>query len=198
MPIQDNLTWLDLNPTNVYVSDSCEITSIIDWQHCAILRLLLAAGNPPLFENPDSEPPKDYSKPTLPENYELLPPDEKAQADELHRRRMLFYYYMIFNGKDNKHHLNALRYPTLALIQHLVDRAGRPWTGNIVTLKGALLGVVNSWDAVMAASAQKAPCPVRFDPADEEDFHELEEKWFKMNILVEYWRSLLDDVGQDG
>ncbi|PGH04092.1 hypothetical protein AJ79_07192 [Helicocarpus griseus UAMH5409] len=51
--------------------------------------LLLAAGNLPLFENPDSEPPKDYySKLTLPEDYKSLPPDEKAQADELRRRRL--------------------------------------------------------------------------------------------------------------
>lgn len=180
------------------MSDSCEISCIIDWQHTSILPLLLAAGNPPLFENPDSEPPKDYAKPTLPEDYESLDPNEKSQADELYRRRMLFYWYMIFNAKDNKTHFNALRYPMLMLIQHLVDRAGRPWTGNIVSLKGALLRVINSWDALMSSRSQKAACPVHFAQDDEKDFYELEDKWFKCNFLVEHWRSLLDDVGQDG
>lgn len=160
--------------------------------------MLLAAGNPPLFENPDPEPLKGYTKPTLPENYDSLTPDEKSQADELHRKQMLFYWYMIFNAKDNKPHFNALCYPMLMLIQHLVDRAGRPWTGNIVTLKGALLRVVNSWDALMSLRSQKAPCPVSLDPSDENDFYELEENWFNCNILVEHWRSQLDNLSQDG
>ncbi|KAK2753450.1 Phosphotransferase enzyme [Arachnomyces sp. PD_36] len=195
---QPTMRHPDLNPTNIYVSDSCEVSCIIDWQHTTILPLLLAAGNPPLFENPDPEPPKGYTKPTLPENYDSLTPDEKSQADELHRKQMLFYWYMIFNAKDNKPHFNALRYPMLMLIQHLVDRAGRPWTGNIVTLKGALLRVVNSWDALMSLRSQKAPCPVSFDPSDENDFYELEENWFNCNILVEHWRSRLDNLSQDG
>ncbi|OJD10857.1 hypothetical protein ACJ73_09674 [Blastomyces percursus] len=195
---QPTLRHPDLNPTNIYVSDSCEVSCIIDWQHTTILPLLLAAGNPTLFEKPDSEPPKDYSKPTLPEDYESFGPDEKSQADELYRRQMLFYLCMIFNAKDNKPHFNALHCPMLMLIQHLVDRAGRPWSGNIVTLKGALLRVINSWDTLMSIRSQKAPCPFRFDPDDEKDFYQLEENWFKSNLLVEHWRSLLDDVGQDG
>ncbi|EAS33646.3 uncharacterized protein CIMG_04670 [Coccidioides immitis RS] len=188
----------DLNPTNIYVTGTCDVSCILDWQHTTILPLLMAAGNPPAFENPDPEPPKDYSKPSLPEDYESLDAEAKSQADELHRRRMLFYLYMIFNGKDNKPHLNAMRYPGMMLIQHLVDRAGRPWTGNIVTLKGALIRVINHWPVLMSTRTQRHPCPIQFDAKDEEEFYDLEEKWFKFNMLVEYWRSLLDDVGQDG
>ncbi len=83
------------------------------------------AGNSPLFENPDPEPSKGFEKPSLPENYDSLSSEEKIQADELHRRRMLFYLYMIFNAKNNKPHLDALRHPILMPCQHLVDRAGR-------------------------------------------------------------------------
>lgn len=101
---------------------------------------------------------------------------------------------MIFNAKDNKPHFNALRYPAMMLVQHLVDRAGRPWTGNTVTLKGALLRVIRSWDT----KPQKYSCPVQFDEKDEEQFDQLEQNWLKRNILVEHWRSLLDDTGQDG
>ena len=160
---------------------------------------MLTAGNPPLFENPDPEPPKDYNKPTLPEGYESLGPEEKSRADELHRRRMLFFLYMIFNAKDNKPHFNALRYPLLMPLQHLVDRAGRPWSGNIVTLKGALLRVINHWDMLMVGRSNKISYPTAADAdADLEEFYSLEENWFKANILVEHWRSLLDDLGQDG
>lgn len=180
------------------MTDSCQISCIIDWQHTTILPLLLSAGNPPLFDNPDSEPPEDYSKPTLPDDYESLDPAEKSQADELHRRRMLFYWYMIFNTKDNKPHFDALRFPMMMLIQHLHERAGRPWTGNIITLKGALLRVISSWDALMSTRSQKVLCPIHFDPDEEKQFYEFEENWFRCNILLEHWRSLLDDVGQDG
>ncbi|PLB47161.1 hypothetical protein P170DRAFT_511807 [Aspergillus steynii IBT 23096] len=115
----------DLNPSNVFVSDSCEISCIVDWQHSSILQLLLTAGNPPLFDNPDSEPPSSLEKPSLPEDYSSLSREEQSRADELHRRRMLFYLYMVFNGRDNKTHLEALRYPLSPLRQHVVDRAGR-------------------------------------------------------------------------
>ncbi|KAL9104654.1 MAG: hypothetical protein Q9163_000397 [Psora crenata] len=184
----------DLNPTNLFVSDSCEVSCIIDWQHTSILPLLLTAGNPPLFENPDPGPPKGFEKPSLPENYDSLSSEEKVQADELHRQRMLFYLYMIFNAKDNKPHLDALRYPMLTPYQHLVDRAGRQWSGNTITLKGALVRVVDNWDQL----AQGIPCPVHFDADDVEAFLHTEGQWFVATTLLEQWRSVLDDLGQDG
>lgn len=186
------------------MSDSCEISCIIDWQHATILPLLLVAGNPPLFENPNPEPPQNYEKPTLPEDYDSLNPEDRSHVDELHRRRMLFYLYMIFNGKDNDIHFTSLQHPMLSLVQHLVDRAGRPWTGNVITLKGALLRIVNSWDALLMANGAKSnnsalpSCPVRFDPEDEKEFYQAEQNWFKCNIFVEHLRSELDGLGQDG
>jgi hypothetical protein len=33
------------------------------------------ADNPPLFENPDSGPPKGFGKPSLPKDYDSLSPD---------------------------------------------------------------------------------------------------------------------------
>ncbi|OBT62476.1 hypothetical protein VE03_07985 [Pseudogymnoascus sp. 23342-1-I1] len=189
----------DLIPTNIFVSDECEVSCIIDWQHTTLLPLLLAAGNPPLFENPDSTPPKDYAAPTLPENYASLSPDEKEYEDELHRRRMAFYLYMIFNGKDNKDHLDALRSPLLAQGQHLIDRAGMPWTGNTVTLQGALMGVIDGWGLLVLEGHGTVPRPVDFGAEESVAFYELEENWFKGNILVEYWKErVLGGVGGDG
>ncbi|KAL1964763.1 hypothetical protein VTN77DRAFT_6630 [Rasamsonia byssochlamydoides] len=144
----------DLNPSNVFVTDSCGISCLIDWQHTSTLPLLLTAGNPPLFENPDPEPPKGSEKPSLPADYESLDPEEKSHADELYRRRMLFYLYMVFNGKDNRPYLDALRYPALMLRQNLVDRAGRQWSGNIITLKGALVRAVAHWDQLVAGQSE--------------------------------------------
>ena len=65
-------TWLhkavlrhpDLQPNNIFISESFEITGCIDWQHATALPLFLHAGIPHYFQNygdPDSEslnPPK--------------------------------------------------------------------------------------------------------------------------------------------
>ncbi|KAM5461786.1 hypothetical protein MferCBS49748_007070 [Microsporum ferrugineum] len=87
----------DLNPSNIFVSEEGEITCLIDWQYTTILPLLLVAGNPPMFDNPDSEPPKDLKQPSLPPDYDTLSAEEKSHADELHRRRMLFWTAMDWN-----------------------------------------------------------------------------------------------------
>jgi hypothetical protein len=81
-----------------------------DWQHSSIVPLLLTARNPPLFENPDPKPPKGIEKLSLPEDYASLSPEEKSHTNELHRRRMLFYLYVVFNGKITK--LISMRFVT--------------------------------------------------------------------------------------
>ncbi|KAL1980471.1 hypothetical protein VTN96DRAFT_4128 [Rasamsonia emersonii] len=105
---------------------------------------------------------------------------------------------MVFNGKDNKAHLNALRYPALMLCQNLVDRVGRQWSGNVITLKGALVRAVAHWDQLVAGKSEQIPCPVHFDPDEVDEFYQIEENWFKATILLEHWRSVLDNLGQDG
>lgn len=192
------LTKLDLNPSNIFVSEEGEITCLIDWQYTTILPLLLVAGNPPMFDNPDSEPPKDLKQPSLPPDYDTLSAEEKSHADELHRRRMLFWLYMVFNGRDNKPHLKAIQYPLLMPRQHLADRAGRQWTGNFITLKGAILRVVLNWNVILGKRAGTVECPVQFTKEEEEEFFALEEQWFQFNILTEHWHSKLDHLGQDG
>lgn len=195
----------DLNPTNIYITPTGEISSILDWQHTTILPLLLSSGPPPLFQNPDPSPsPIAYTtatKPTLPETYASLSPDEKSQADELLRRETLFYLYKIITAKENKPHFVALRTtPLLDALQHLVDRAGMPWTGDVVSLTGALMRVVGSWDGLMSTrpEREKVACPVRFEAGDEEKFLEQEDRWAKCSIMVEHWRGLLGGVGDDG
>lgn len=112
---------------------------------------------------------------------------------------MLFYLYMIFNGKDNKDHFTAMRTPLLAQRRHLIERAGMQWTGNTVTLQGALMGVIDGWGLLALEGHGRVERPVDFDAEESEAFYELEENWFKGNILVEYWREqVLGGVSEDG
>ena len=188
--------FLDLNPNNIFVSpETGGISCIIDWQHTTIEPRLLVAGHPRAFENPDIEQSPNLIEPSLPSDYESLPAKLKADADELYRRRLLFYYYRIFNGHLNKAHLQALRDPILLPHQHLVDRAGRPWNGNVMTLKGALIPMVGYWHQL--PDTRGIDCPVEFTDAELDGFEEQEKMWFDLNKLVAYWR---DEIGinEDG
>jgi len=117
--------------------------------------------------------PPDLREPSLPSDYESLTPEEKAQAEELYRRRLLFYYYRIFNGHLNKAHLQTLRDPLLLPRQHLVDRAGRQWSGNLMTLKGALVRMVEYWPHL--PDTKGIECPVQFTEAELNDFSNQEQ-----------------------
>ncbi|PTU23284.1 hypothetical protein P175DRAFT_0515195 [Aspergillus ochraceoroseus IBT 24754] len=181
--------YIDLNPNNIFVSpDSGAISCIIDWQHTTVEPRLLVAGHPRAFENPDLEQPADLKEPLLPSDYKSLPGQAKAQADELYRRRLLFYYYRIFSGHLNKPHLQALRDPILLPRQHLVDRAGRQWNGTLLTLKGALVRMVGYWSHLP---------DTRGIVSELDGFTEQEQMWFDLNKLVNYWR---DEIGinEDG
>ncbi|KZF26474.1 kinase-like protein [Xylona heveae TC161] len=187
----------DLNPNNIFISpDSGAISCIIDWQHTTIEPRLLVAGYPRAFENLDLEQSPHLKEPSLPLEYETLPAEEKAEADGLYRRRLLFYYYRIFNGHLNKPHLEALRDPILLPRQHLVDRAGRQWSGNLMTLKGALVRMAEYWPHLPDTNG--IPCPVQFTDAELDGFAEQEELWFNLNKLVNHWREEIGGVSEDG
>lgn len=109
------LTKQTLTPNNIFISpDSGAISCIIDWQHTTIELRLLVAKYPRAFENLDIEQSLELKEPKLPADYETLSAEEKLEADELYGRRLIFYYYRIFNGHLNKAHTQALRDPSFA------------------------------------------------------------------------------------
>lgn len=156
--------------------------------------LLLAAGHPPLFENPDAKPPETLNPPKPPDGYATLDPIEKAQVDDLLRRRHLYYLYRVFNGARNKQHLAACADPVLLPRKHLIDYAGRQWTGNLMTLKGALIRMCEFWSLLPTDKE----CPISFTEEKVQKHKEDEKLWFKLNILVNNWREQMGGVSEDG
>lgn len=186
----------DLNPNNIFTSpDTGAISCVIDWQHATVEPRLLVAGYPRAFENPNPEQPPNLKEPSLPVNYETLLAEAKAEADELYRRRLLFHYYCIFNGGLNKPHLNALRDPLLLPRQHLVNTAGRQWSGDLMTLKGALIRMVGYWPRL--PDTKGLPCPVQFTNAELQEFSEQEGLWFQLNAAVNLWREQIGGASED-
>ncbi|EGE01928.1 phosphotransferase enzyme family protein [Trichophyton equinum CBS 127.97] len=177
---------------------SCPLLRHPDWQHATLLPLLLATGHPPLFQSPDQPPPRTLEKPSLPDNHESLDPEQKSQADELYRRRTLFYIYMAFNGGLNKKHLSGMKDPRVLLSQHLVERAEKQWSGDVFSLKGALIRIYENWHLFNAHLSEPVPCPISFTQSEVDAYYEQEPTWFEMNGLVEYWKSELGGLGDDG
>ncbi|KAM5475459.1 hypothetical protein MauCBS54593_001148 [Microsporum audouinii] len=189
----------DLTPGNVFICpETHKVACIIDWQHAALLPLLPATGHPPMLQSPDHPAPQTLEKPVLPADYDSLSPECKSQIDELHRRRMLFYLYMVFNGGLNKRHLSGMMDPRVLLTQHLVERAEKQWSGDIFSLKGALIRVTENWSHFSVHLPETAPCPISFTPSEVEMHYQQESTWFEMNGLVEYWKSELGGLNDDG
>ncbi|KAK2759064.1 Phosphotransferase enzyme [Arachnomyces sp. PD_36] len=185
----------DLTPSNVFVSpETYKITSIIDWQHTVTSPLLLAAGHPRLFENPDAETPESLEPPEPPEGYAALDAAEKAEVDDLLRRRHLYYLYRVFNGARNKQHLSACADPVLLPRQHLVDYAGRQWMGNLMTLRGALIRMREFWPLLPTDKE----CPISFTEEEVEKHREDEAMWFNLNLLLNNWRDKMGGVSEEG
>ncbi|KAE8151645.1 kinase-like domain-containing protein [Aspergillus avenaceus] len=187
----------DLNPNNIFISpETGEVSCIIDWQHATVEPRLLVAGYPRAFECPDPKQSLQLQEPSLPLDFETLSGEQKDKAEELYRRRLLFYYYHIFNGHLNKPHFQALRDPILLPRQHLVDRAGRQWSGNLMTLKGALKRMIEYWPHL--PDTKGLPCPVHFTEAELDGFAEQEQTWFDLNKVVNHWRDQVGGVNEDG
>ncbi|KAL2829052.1 hypothetical protein BJY01DRAFT_240782 [Aspergillus pseudoustus] len=120
----------------------------------------------------------------------------RFNAKELYRRCLLFHYYRIFNGHLNEPRLETLRDPILFPHQHLVDRAGRQWTGNLLTLKGALIRMAEYWPRLPDTAG--TPCPVQFSDSEGAGFSEQEKLLFALNSAVNPWRDRVGGVSEDG
>ncbi|EAT88561.1 hypothetical protein HBH56_242210 [Parastagonospora nodorum] len=194
---QPTLRHPDLTPGNMFITpETGRISCLIDWQHAIIQPQLLAAGYPRAFENPDDELSPELVEPQLPEDLASLPAEEKVVARELYRRRLLFFGYRVLNGHFNQHHITALRDPLLLGRQMLVDRAGRQWEGNLITLKGAIIRAAEFWEHLPDVDDIK--CPIRFDQTELDEFAENEDSWLKMSVAVEQWQKRVCNMTEEG
>ncbi|KAJ6179468.1 serine/threonine protein kinase [Penicillium mononematosum] len=114
-----------------------------------------------------------------------MSPNDKAQIDELIRRESLFYLYRVFNGGLNKMHLKALQDPLILARQHLVDCAGRQWSGNLMTLRGALMRIRAIWSHIPWKD-ESPECPIEFSGQEIGDQIENEPMWDNLNTLYDY------------
>lgn len=77
----------DLQLNNIFVSDTFDVVSLIDWQHRSVLSLFLQAGPPKYFQNYGDHESENFDKPQLPADFDRLDEKGKEAATEIFRRR---------------------------------------------------------------------------------------------------------------
>lgn len=172
-----------------------QVVSLLDWQHASILPLCLLAGVPQRLQNHDDAVSQSMMPPLLPDNFEELDGSERTEAEDVHSRRLVHYHYVRNTEEYNKPHYNAMTDDMCVLRTRLFDHASKPWEGETLELKVALISATESWETL--TNNKGAPCPVMFDPEDVRETMALDEAQRKGDQLLEMWQNMLS-VGEEG
>jgi hypothetical protein len=70
----------DLSPSNIFISDSSDITGIIDWQHATVLQ----AKIPKHFQNYGDDDSENFRRPKLPESFATMTDSDKETEMKLY------------------------------------------------------------------------------------------------------------------
>lgn len=156
----------DLSPSNIFVSDSGNITGIIDWQNATILPIFLQAKIPKQFQNYGDDDSENFQRPKLAVDFANMTNKEKEVELELYRRRQVHYFYVGYSSRLNKAHFRAMGQHNLVLRNQLYDTAGRPWEGDNTSLQTEFIRTLAHWRDI--TSSEDGP-PVHYAPVDVEE-----------------------------
>jgi hypothetical protein len=189
----------DIQPNNIFISESCRITSLIDWQHAIALPTFLAAGIPNSFQNYGDAESRSFTPPRLPTDIDSLDEFDRARVREQFRRRHVHFYYLGFTQKFNQQHWRALEEETDILRRRIFDHAGEPWEGLNTALQYDLIQVSRSWKKFVAPNSDGATpaCPVSFAQTEAEGIDALDDAHRDADGDVEQINELLG-IASDG
>ena len=166
----------DLRTGNIIVSKSPDsdlrIVGLTDWQHTSILPPFLLAGIPEQLQNYDDPISQSMTQPSLPENLDNLDETQQSTEKELHRRRLIHYYYGKYTAQNNIIHYASLTDPVGGLRRRLFRYASDPWQGETLALKVALIEATKNWES-LTEGGPPATCLIVFDDKDVRETMEL-------------------------
>lgn len=188
----------DLQPNNIFVSDSMDIVGVIDWQHTSVLPLFLHAGIPNQLQNYGDDESEELIAPRFPNNFAELDPQAQDQAKEVYRRRQLHFFYIGYTARLNEEHWNAMRLDHIVLRQKLFQHAGAPWEGDNVTLKADLIQAMKVWPELTVDNEGKVPgCPLTYSANEIEHCLHLDSEQRDANNKLETSRQWIG-INVDG
>ena len=164
---QPSIRHPDLQPNNIFVSKSLEITGLIDWQHCTILPLFLQAGIPGTLQNYGDDVSESLQEPRLPSDFDEQSETEQLKEVLLLRKRQLHYTYVTHTFQRNPAHGEVLTDSLCILHRKLFRHASEPWEGDTISLKADLVELTRQWPSMAHPTTEK-DCPIEFskDEAD--------------------------------
>lgn len=148
---------LDLQPNGIFVSDELEIKGLIEWQHSAVLPLLLQCDIPKSLQNYGDQVSESLQTPTLPSDFDALGEIEQLEQVELFRKSQLHYLYVKLTAELHPEHYDALTCDFSALRQRLFHHASDPWEGDNITLKADLIALAKNWTAINRDRGNQMP-----------------------------------------
>jgi hypothetical protein len=161
----------DLRPSNIFVSDDYEITSLIDWQHAVVLPLFLQSGIPDLDDSLDLAS-DSLEPPRLPDDLSILDEDSRLEQLELFHKRRLQQIYMTETSINNPMHYEALTFPFLVARRKVYDLSCAPWQGDNIPLRSSLIFLAQRWVQITGSDM---PCPITFTAEEEQECLRLDE-----------------------
>ncbi|TVY53036.1 Altered inheritance of mitochondria protein 9, mitochondrial [Lachnellula cervina] len=170
----------DLSPYNIFVSESGDITGVIDWRHTAILPIFLQAKVPKHFQYYEDKDSRDLKSPSLPPNFDTLCDGEKEDEMEIHRRRQVHCYYVAYTIRHRKSYFYAAAQFSLfhLLKTILYDVACKPWEGDNTSLQAELIHAIQNWSALVPGN--KKP-PVQYSAEETKECLERSAKLTEIN-----------------
>jgi hypothetical protein len=179
----------DLLPSNILISNSGDITGIINWQHATILPIFLQAKIPKHFQNYGDDDSENLRRPELAEDFASMTSSNKEVEMERYQRRQVHYFYLGYTSDLNKAYFYAMGKYNLVLRSQLYDTAGRPWEGDNTSLQAQLIKTMAQWSEI--ASLEDS-CPVRYSLAEIE---ECLDRNTKQNNVNEQMQQVRDFIG---
>lgn len=186
---QPTIRHPDLSPSNIFISETGEITGLIDWQHTSILPLFLQAKIPKHFQNWGDDESDNLRRPRLPENFDDLTPSEKEEEVEKFRRRQIHYFYVGYTKRNNDAHFQAIGQAHLVMTNKLFDTAGRPWEGDNTSLKAEIIKVSEHWPDVASPQAKSCPFPIQYTNEEITQCLAIDEKQQEADVQMQTLRN---------
>lgn len=189
----------DLHADNIFVDDAdpTKISGIIDWQGVAAGPLFMQARFPSVFDCEDPYP-WGAVQPELPDDFDALSEEEKAEAVERHDRVRLKKFYELATRKFNPditRAMDAMRNdddPTSFVFYIL----GQTSVDGPIPLRELLIQVHEKWDKISAKQGLEMSCPITFTEEEISTHRRTSQEWAE--VFNEFNRVLMDMGGKDG
>jgi hypothetical protein len=189
------LRHLDLQPNNILLSDSLDVTGIVDWQHATIMPLCLAASMPKYFQNYGDQESDRMAEPgpDLPADFEGLSPAEQASVQAQHLKRHNHFLYAALTLRHNPEHYDAIFNDGVIRHQRLYVHAGTPWEGDSITLEAELIGAIAHWQEVLRFGCRRCDVPpIQYSKESAASIMQLYREQQEMDVVMHDLREMLD------